>query len=123
LSSFSGPAGRSVRGGEPAETVPGGDDGFGPGPGSLDLQGAAAGVADEPGGDVQDRGAQGLRLGGGEVIAYSGVTLMGSAVLSELVAALLSVPMLVPVLGGVFAVVGMLAAIGGAELDNRERGA
>ena len=59
----------------------------------------------------------------GEVIAYSGATLMGSAVLSELVAALLSVPMLVPVLGGVFAVVGMLAAIGGAELDNRERGA
>ena len=59
----------------------------------------------------------------GEVIAYSGATLMGSAVLSELVAALLSVPMLVPVLGGVFAVVGMLAAISGAELDNRERGA
>lgn len=57
----------------------------------------------------------------GEVIAYSGATLMGGAVLSELVTALLRVPILVPVLGGVLALVGMLTAISGAELDNRER--
>lgn len=57
----------------------------------------------------------------GEVIAYSGMTLMGGAILSELVTALLRVPMLVPVLGGVTAVVGMLAALGGFELDHRQR--
>ena len=57
----------------------------------------------------------------GEVIAYSGATLMGSAVLSELVTALLRVPLTVHVLGGVLALVGMLTAIGGAELDNHQR--
>jgi hypothetical protein len=57
----------------------------------------------------------------GDVIAYSGATLMGGAVFSELVTALLPVPMLVPVLGGVLALVGMLAALGGAGLDLRER--
>ena len=46
---------------------------------------------------------------------------MGGAVLSKLVTALLRVPMLVPVLGGARALVGILAAISGAELDNRER--
>lgn len=58
----------------------------------------------------------------GDVIAYSGATLMGGAVLSGLVTALLRVPMLVPELSGVTALVGMLAAIGGAMLDGRERG-
>ena len=57
----------------------------------------------------------------GEVIAYSGMTLMGGSILSELVVALLRVPMLVPVLGGVTAVVGMLAALGGFELDHHQR--
>ena len=57
----------------------------------------------------------------GEVIAYSGATLMGSAVLSELVTALLRVPLTVHVLGGVLALVGMLTAIGRAELDNHQR--
>lgn len=46
---------------------------------------------------------------------------MGSAVLSELVTALLRVPLTVHVLGGVLALVGMLTAIGGAELDNHQR--
>lgn len=46
---------------------------------------------------------------------------MGGAVLSKLVTALLRVPMLVPVLGGALALVGILATISGAELDNRER--
>jgi hypothetical protein len=58
----------------------------------------------------------------GDVIAYSGTTLMGGAVLSGLVSSLLAVPMLVPLLSGITALVGMLAAIGGAALDNRERG-
>jgi hypothetical protein len=57
----------------------------------------------------------------GDVIAYAGATLMGGAVLSGLVTALLRVPMLVPELSGVTALVGMLAAIGGATLDQRER--
>lgn len=55
-------------------------------------------------------------------IAFSGITLMGAAVLGELVAALLRVPMLVPVLGGVVAVVGMLTAISGFAFDGCERG-
>jgi hypothetical protein len=58
----------------------------------------------------------------GDVVAYSGATLMGGAVLSGLISALLAVPMLVPLLSGGTALVGMLAAIGGAALDNRERG-
>jgi hypothetical protein len=58
----------------------------------------------------------------GDVIAYSGATLMGGAVLSGLVSSLLAVPMLVPLLSGVTALVGMLSAIGGAMLDGRERG-
>jgi hypothetical protein len=57
----------------------------------------------------------------GEVIAYSGMTLMGGSILSELVTVRLRVPMLVPVLGGVTAVVGMLAALGGFELDYDQR--
>ena len=57
----------------------------------------------------------------GEVTAYSGVTLMGGAALSGLVFSLLRVPMLVPLLSGVTALIGMLAAIGGAALDSRER--
>ena len=39
-----------------------------------------------------------------------------------LVSALLAVPMLVPLLSGVTALVGMLAAIGGAALHNSEQG-
>jgi hypothetical protein len=57
----------------------------------------------------------------GDVIAYSGATLMGGAVLSGLVTALLRVPMLVPELSGITALAGMLASIGGAVLDQRER--
>ena len=57
----------------------------------------------------------------GDVVAYSGATLMGGAVLSGLVSSLLAVPMLVPLLSGISALVGMLAAIGGAILDGRER--
>lgn len=58
----------------------------------------------------------------GEVVAYSGATLMGGAVLSGLISALLAVPMLLPLLSGITALAGMLAAIAGAMLDNRERG-
>jgi hypothetical protein len=57
----------------------------------------------------------------GEVVMYSGMTLMGGGGLTELVWALLRVPMLVPVLGGALAVLGGIAAMVGAELDNRER--
>lgn len=57
----------------------------------------------------------------GDVIAYSGATLMGGAAFSGLVSALLRVPELVPLLSGIIALVGMLAAIGGAVLDDRER--
>lgn len=57
----------------------------------------------------------------GDVVAYSGATLIGGAVLSGLVSSLLAVPILVPLLSGISALVGMLAAIGGAILDGRER--
>ena len=57
----------------------------------------------------------------GDVIAYSGATLMGGAAFSGLVSALLAVPMLVPLLSGVTALIGMLAALGGATLDQHQR--
>jgi hypothetical protein len=57
----------------------------------------------------------------GEVVMYSGATLMGAASMTELVWALLRVPMLVPVLGGALAVLGGLAVLAGAALDGRER--
>jgi hypothetical protein len=57
----------------------------------------------------------------GDVIAYSGATLMGGSALSGLVSALLRVPELVPLLSGVIALVGVLAVFGGATLDQHER--
>jgi hypothetical protein len=57
----------------------------------------------------------------GEVIAYSGFTLSAGGVLSILVTALLPVPELVPVLGGSTGLVGMLTAVIGLTLDNRQR--
>ena len=57
----------------------------------------------------------------GEVVAYCGATLMGAGILSDLVTALLRVPLLVPVLGGATALVGFLAVIAGSRLDLRER--
>ena len=57
----------------------------------------------------------------GEVVAYSGATLMGGATLSGLASVLIRVPMLVPLLSGSVALLGMLAAIGGAMLDSHER--
>ena len=57
----------------------------------------------------------------GEVIACSGLTLMGGGSFSILVTALLKVPELVPVLGGSTALAGMLAAVVGFALDQRER--
>jgi hypothetical protein len=59
----------------------------------------------------------------GEVVAYSGATLMGGAVFTGLVCALLPVPMLVPLLAGILALAGALTAITGACLDDSERGA
>ena len=57
----------------------------------------------------------------GEVTACSGLTLAGGGILSILVTALLNVPELVPVLGGSTGLVGMLAAVVGFTLDQRER--
>jgi len=57
----------------------------------------------------------------GEVIACSGLTLAGGGALSVLVTALLQVPELVPVLGGSTGLAGMLAALVGFGLDQRER--
>lgn len=57
----------------------------------------------------------------GEVIACSGLTLAGGGALSVLVTALLRVPELVPVLGGSTGLAGMLAAMVGFGLDQRER--
>jgi hypothetical protein len=62
-----------------------------------------------------------LRYTLGEVIACSGLTLAGGGVLSILVTALLRVPELVPVLGGSTGLAGMLAALVGFALDQRER--
>ena len=57
----------------------------------------------------------------GEVVAYSGATLMGGAAFSGLVSVLIRVPELVELLSGSCALLGMLTAIGGAMLDSRER--
>jgi hypothetical protein len=57
----------------------------------------------------------------GEVVAYSGATLMGGATLSGLVSVLIRVPELVELLSGSVALLGMLTAIGGAMLDSHER--
>ena len=57
----------------------------------------------------------------GEVIACSGLTLAGGGILSILVTALLQVPEFVPVLGGSTGLVGMLTAVVGLALDDRER--
>lgn len=57
----------------------------------------------------------------GEVVAYSGATLMGGATFSGLVSVLIRVPELVEVLSGSIALLGILAAIGGAMLGIRER--
>src|ERR1035437_5028975 len=46
---------------------PGGGDGIGPGPGRCDSQAAPAAAAGQPGGGGQDAGAQGFRLGFGQV--------------------------------------------------------
>ena len=59
----------------------------------------------------------------GEVTACSGLTLAGGGFLSILVTALLDVPELVPVLGGATGLVGLLAAVVGFALDQRERNA
>jgi hypothetical protein len=65
--------------------------------------------------------AQAPRFTLGEVVAYSGATLMGGATFSGLVSVLIRVPELVELLSGSCALLGMLTAIGGAMLDSRER--
>ena len=57
----------------------------------------------------------------GEVTACSGLTLAAGGFLSILVTALLNVPELVPVLGGTTGLAGLLAAVVGFALDQRER--
>ena len=59
----------------------------------------------------------------GEVTACCGLTLAGGGFLSILVTALLNVPEFVPVLGGTTGLVGLLAAVVGFALDQRERNA
>ena len=57
----------------------------------------------------------------GEVTACSGLTLAAGGFLSILVTALLNVPELVPAFGGTTGLVGLLAAVVGFALDQRER--
>ncbi len=86
-------------------------------PVEVRMTGPAGQLAPAPTGTAASR--PGFTLG--DVIAYSGATLMGGAAFSGLVSTLLAVPMLVPLLSGVTALIGMLAALGGAALDQHER--
>lgn len=90
-----------------------------PGPAPVEVRLSA------PAGPVVQSATQPVQLRArftlGEVVAYSGATLMGGAVFTGLVSVLLTVPMLVPLLAGSVALLGMLAAMAGAALDSRER--
>jgi hypothetical protein len=74
-----------------------------------------------PAGPVVQAASMALRFTLGEVVAYSGATLMGGATFSGLVSVLIRVPELVELLSGSCALLGMLTAIGGAMLDSHER--
>ena len=74
-----------------------------------------------PAGPVAQRESVAPRFTLGEVVAYSGATLMGGATFSGLVSVLIRVPELVELLSGSCALLGMLTAIGGAMFDSHER--
>ena len=91
----------------------------GPAPVEVRVSGSAGAIGQAPTRPATVRPRYTL----GEVMACSGLTLAGGGCFSILVTALLNVPELLPVLGGTSTLLGLLTAVVGFALDQRERDA